>query len=281
LLHNSVAVGLPVAGSGNRIDFSVSQTGTYKVEATRIHTSVTCSSVMDDADAIIVTESPLPDVKVVTHVEGTDCDNGTKITVEQTQVDIEYLIVNAASGDDVPGYVLTGDGNDLTFADLFDNGGSYNVIARNSNGCEITLTTTPIAVNILGVVTKQAISVPSSICLGDDGVVITLDGSELNIQYSLISNSTVIETVIGDGASINFAKVYNEGEYLVIGQNAIAPLCPNEMMNRVNIIYNPLPKSFNLDGSGFYCDAANPAIISLPQSEWEVDYTLMYQTTKW
>ncbi|MFT3738953.1 MAG: hypothetical protein QM786_09350 [Breznakibacter sp.] len=280
-VYQLVKDGVPVAGTeqngtGSRIDFTVSAEGLYKILAVRQHTDVSCPSMMDDAGGIVVTEAELPEDRLISWIDGTDCENGTIITVHATQTGITYFVYSATTGQPLPGYVISGNGNDIPFDDIVDNGGTYYVVAQNAAGCQAILTP-DVPVAIVGAIKKQPLTIPSSICLGDNGVTITLDDSEAGVMYTLYSSNGVLKgSQTGDGSSLAFAKVYDEGEYYVIGQNATAPTCPNEMLNRVTIQYNPLPTSFRMTGSGFYCGTISDVQIGLENSEWEVTYTLLY-----
>jgi gliding motility-associated-like protein len=274
-----------VSGNGNRIDFTVNQAGSYGIFATRNNTNTACSSTLDASLFINITEAALPQSRLITVLDGIDCNNGTIVTVLGTEAGVTYQIYSTTTNLPLSGYSFTGDGtSDIAFIPLIDKDGHYYVVASNALGCQLILArndgNSDVYVNIPGAVKKFTLTQPASICLGDDGVIIGLDGSEVGINYTLhrVNSSVDIQTITGDGNALTFNKVINEDVYYVTAIDAINPACTNEMLNRVTVKYNPLPKAFNLTGSGFYCDAAEPAIIGIEHSEWEVDYTLIYKT---
>jgi hypothetical protein len=285
LYLNGVPTGVAVSGNGGQVSFNVSQEGEYTVEAIRNNLNTSCSVWM--AGEIEVTMQPLPEIRLYDVVDGTDCENGTIITILNSQPDILYVLYSVVTNNPVLGYDVTGDGNNVSFPQLFDNGGQYYIVAESDAGCQLRLDGT-ITVNIPGVLAKFALIEPASICIGDDGVIIGLNGSETGIDYELYlvggdistGNDLLIEQFAGTGTMFNFTtKLYAEGEYYVVGvNNGVVPVCRIEMLNRVQVRFNPLPVAFRMTGSGYFCNGMSSAMIGLDGSESGVQYQLQYHS---
>jgi hypothetical protein len=70
-------------------------------------------------------------------------------------------------------------------------------------------------------------------CLGEDGVEITLDGSQTGIEYELFLDGTATGiTVDGTGSPISFGLVADEGYYEAVGSNEN---CTYNMQNQVEV----------------------------------------------
>jgi gliding motility-associated-like protein len=267
--------------NGNRIDYTISEAGLYGIYAEVHHNYTTCISQLADDKFITITESANPEARIYSVDDGYDCNNGDIVTVVASQIDITYSIYSNVTNDAVPGYSIVGTGSDISFPDIVDSNGSYYVVAENAAGCSVELLdgsgNRDFIVNIAGAVKKYMLTEPTSICLGDDGVEIVMQDSEAGIRYTLYNSAGVaLQDSISIGGSFTFKeKVYNEDVYSVRAINPADPACENEMLNTVTVKYNPLPKAFNLTGSGFYCEST-PALIGVGGSEWEVSYTLMY-----
>lgn len=78
-----------------------------------------------------------------------------------------------------------------------------------------------------------------SFCEGDEGVELTLDGSQSGIEYELyLDGDATGITVDGTGSEITFGLVTEEGYYSAYGTNGI---CTTPMMNQVEVEVIDLP----------------------------------------
>ncbi len=274
--------------SGGQITWTVSAEGQYTVRATKNNTNTSCGPVFMNG-AIDVVMTALPQDRVLTVVDGTDCANGTVITIPNTENGIRYVVVSMATDMALPGYEIIGDGSStLSFAELFDADGYYRVEAYNGTCSQIIDDTfnNPIHVQIAGVVAKLTIDYTPSgpICVGDGGLTVQVHNPETNVDYVLYridgsGTDVEVERLLQpqSGDPIAFAATFTEGEYKVIGYEDVVndPTgCSNEMLNRLTIVYNALPKSYRLTGADKYC-SSDPAILSLDGSELGYEYTLL------
>lgn len=226
-------------GSGLPLSFSVSNTGNYTVEASNTANGITCTNWMQDT--VSVTAQNLPsDVSVVT-TGGTGCDDGVVITILSSQAGVTYSVVDQVLGT-VQGTPIVGNGLDISFAPIVDNGKIYDIHA-NLNGCE-RIVGSPVNVNISGVITKQLVTGGGTICSGGSATI-GLGDTEVGVQYNLYiadtpggtSSLPPIASLVGDGLSKSFAASINSNsEYFVEGSSGG---CVNEMANRVVVSLNP------------------------------------------
>ncbi len=279
LYLDDIYTGDSIIGNGGQANYTVTNEGTYTIEAKRKLAATTCPMFL--SDTINITRTALPDLKNITVIDGTDCSNGTVITIELTQVDVIYTLYNRTTGLPVSGYQLIGDGSDLSFPEIIDTDTYYYIMASN-NGCPIELTQADIYVNIPGVVKKQNVSAPSPICEGDNSITLGLDDTESGINYKLYltdgdtinHTDLLIETIIGDDNQMNFSTNITEaGEYYVLGINTVTS-CENRMTNSPIISFNPLPKTYDVITDGLFCDATLGTSIRLNSTEVGTVYHL-------
>ncbi|MCU4165358.1 gliding motility-associated C-terminal domain-containing protein [Carboxylicivirga caseinilyticus] len=273
--------------SGAQIIWTVSSEGLYTVRAVKQDPTTSCSPTVMNG-SVTVTMTNLPEDRTLTVVDGTDCTNGTIITVPNSEAGITYVVINMATDMLVPGYEIIGDGGNISFDPIFDADGYYRVEAYNGS-CMTVIDDTfnsPVHVAIAGVVGKRVVDyIPSGpICVGSGGITIRVNSPEADVDYVLYridgsGNDVLVDVINQPNVSdpIEFSQLFAEGTYKVIGfddyQND--PLgCSNEMLNRVTISYNPLPKAFRLYGAEKYC-SADPAVLTLDGSEFNYEYILL------
>lgn len=96
-------------------------------------------------------------------------------------------------------------------------GDSYFVLVANEDGCTNTGSVT---FTIFPTVQVFNLSAGGEICSTDDGIELTLDGSELDVTYELIRNTNVVATLAGTGDPLSFGLIDEEGDYTVRAINA-------------------------------------------------------------
>jgi hypothetical protein len=240
--------------------------------------------------SVDVIMTSLPENRILTVVDGIDCANGTLVTIPNSQNGITYVLIDNDTDLPVPGYEVIGNGSPISFSPIFDVNGSYRVEAYNGTCGTIMDNDSPntplILVDIPGVVGKQTIDyIPSGpICVGSGGIIIRVNTPEPDVDYVLYridgsGTDIFVETLSPPYSSdpIEFSEIYAEGDYKVVGYDDFVgdPTgCNNEMLNRVTIVYNPLPKSYRLTGADKYC-STDPAILTLDGSELNYEYTLL------
>lgn len=115
---------------------------------------------------------------------------------------------------------------------------NYIVVGYASNGCSATAN---FIVNVQAAPTPYNIVGDSNYCDGQIGVVIGLNGSEIDCHYTLYKNGVGISNVNGTGYAINFGHQLS-GTYTVKGfKNNLG--CPLLMNGTLHVTTNPLPQS--------------------------------------
>jgi RHS repeat-associated protein len=76
-------------------------------------------------------------------------------------------------------------------------------------------------------------------CQGTSGGVISLSGSENNVQYTLYYNGTALQPIAGNGSALTWSQLTQAGTYTVGALTALG--CSSSMNGSVNINLIPLP----------------------------------------
>lgn len=277
LYNGTIYANQSYTGNGGQIKFSVSAPGTYYVHAVRGTTG--CSTVL--TASINVTDASQPNQVDYSWVPGTDCTNGTVITIDNTQPGVTYTLYNRAISAPVSGYTLTGNGALESFPAIVDVNGTYYIVASIGDSCAKEMTQSgDIAVQIPNTVQRYKLTNTSS-CVSSGATMngsITLENSEANTQYSLYrENGTtdiLISTIQGTGSSVVFDGLTTAGEYYILGTlNA----CTNEMSNRITLTAKLNPKSLTLSGVTSYC-GDDKATVVVDDAEANVSYSLYLGT---
>jgi gliding motility-associated-like protein len=80
-----------------------------------------------------------------------------------------------------------------------------------------------------------------SYCKNGEGVNISLDGSQKNIEYTLYLNQTInLLTILGDGLPIDFGNYNTDGSYIIIAGNSETG-CGSQMTGSVVVSQYPQP----------------------------------------
>jgi hypothetical protein len=235
---------------------------------------VTTTSVT--SNMITMTVNPLPAAHNVTG-GGNFCPGGTGVDVSldgsDLGIDYQLLIGGVATGTPI-----SGTGGVLSFG-LQTVVGTYDVLAIN--------TTTSCADTMNGPVTVGNYTVPAvfnvtgggAACEGSAGVDISLDSSEVGVNYQLYNGSTAVGSpFVGTGAPFSFGMQTVAGTYSVSATNATTG-CMNNMAGSQLVTINPLPTVFNVAGGGAYCAGGTGVTIDLDSSETGVDYQLYNGST--
>lgn len=126
----------------------------------------------------------------------------------------------------------------------------YNVTSSVS-GCAISAITT-ITLNPLPVVFN--VTGGGSYCAGGTGVNVLLSGSEAGVNYDLYNGTTLIATLPGTGAALDFGPQTTAGGYYIYAANATT-LCTATMADSAVIVINPLPAT--ITGTSSFCAGSN------------------------
>lgn len=212
----------------------------------------------------------------------------TSNSVQVNSIDIDSLTVTGplayCQGSNVStvftvdtGYTYQWYRDSVAIAGAIDNAytatqdGNYHVVVSNgtcSDTSEVRSIITipaPATFNVTG---------GGSICSGDTGLAIGLDGSELNVNYQLKSGTNAVgNPVAGTGNAISFGTIATAGTYAVIATPSVGG-CSSTMIGNATISQNPSPVVYTVTGGGTYCTGGNGKSIGLSGSQTGVNYQL-------
>ena len=244
-----------IPGTGTTLDFGAQITGgNYSVIA--YNTETFCRRLMNSNSVIIA--DPI-DFKMTP--AGVSCA-GSNLGIESSQTGITYQLY-WNGGVDI-GSPVAGTGAAINFG-IQNLPGTYYVVATNSLGCYITMTSKvdanplPNAFNL----------VPSGTQC--QGTSLGLDGSEINAKYILVHNGNVmLDTISGNGSTITFGPQLTSGNYSVIAFNA-STHCQSTMNGSSTILPQSAPAIYSVTPAGIGCGSVT---IGLDDSETGTLYQL-------
>ncbi len=111
-------------------------------------------------------------------------------------------------------------------------------------------------------------------CAGTGGVHIGLGLSTTGVNYQLYNGPTLVTTVGGSNAPLDFGIDSIAGTYTVIGINT-STACTNNMTGSTTITINPLPNTFNVTGGGNFCPGTAGVNIYQSGSAVGINYQLL------
>ncbi len=261
---------LTVHGSGSGLDFGIqSNSGTYTVTA--INTTTGCTSTMAGSAVISINPPPVP--YNVTG-GGNYClgTSGVHVGTDLSDIGINYQLYRGTTAVGAP---QAGTAGPLDFGS-FTTPGTYTVIATNAlTGCTMTQSgSAVVAANTLP--PTHIVGGGGSYCNGGSGVSVTLNGSDVGINYDLmISGYPTGITLSGTGGVLDFGLQITPGVYTVIASNPFTG-CTKNMPGSATITINPAPNLFNVTGGGDYCAGGSGVHITLDGSNTGITYQLYF-----
>ena len=206
---------------------------------------------------------------------GTTEDCPIDITVTNTEIDVTYYLLLNGSVFSEPQY---GTGASYHFGSV-NTTGDYTIMAVNAAGCTsimngvLTVETVPFSGEYL--LTSDPIS--GEYCEDGDGVVLTLDGSTVGINYELYLYDVPTGTIMtGTGEQLVFPAVFDEGIYRVVASEGTG--CGMTMQGEVWVVINQLPTAFAIeaDNDGYFCPESDGVEIKMAGQEAGVEYQLFF-----
>ena len=255
LLRNSDTVSV-IAGTGltGFLNFGIQTiTGTYSITA--IDPLSGCRSLMTGTLVIHPTPSNFN-----INPQGIVCA-GSPITLSGSEIGVSYNLIR--NGSIITAGPIPGTGSMISFG-VQNTPGIYTVIAINNiTGCESTMT---------GSSTLQAL--PTAFELEPQGMQcagtnLFINGSQIGINYELLWNGIVKQTLAGTGSYLYFGSQTLCGTYTV---RAIDPATTCNILMDGTTFISPLPILFNITPAGNNC---SPTSIGLDGSQLGVNYQLL------
>jgi uncharacterized protein YjdB len=244
--------------------------GTYTVNATNPVTG--CSQNMFGSTTVSV--NPLPLVFNLS-AGGSFCAGaaGIDLTLSGSQPGVLYQLYNGAG---TTGSPIGGTGGLIDFGPQTA-GGTYSVLATNpTTGCAVAMNgSSVIVVNPLPLV--FTVSNGGGYCSGGAGVDITLNNSQLAINYQLYRGATAVGGVVG-GTNIpplDMGLQTVPGTYNVLATDP-ATGCSQAMAGSAIVSINALPTVYTLSAGGGYCTGGPGVDLVLSGSDTGVSYQLYY-----
>ena len=265
-LGGTTPIGSSITGTGGSLDFGLDTTaGAYTIVATNGNG---CTANMTGTAIIAV--NPLPAQFNVTGT-GNYCSGtaGLDVQLDFSSTGVNYQLVK----DGTPtSSVLAGVGGALDFGTLTS--GTYTVVATNpSTTCTNGMNgSAVIGINPLPV--NHLVTGGGSLCAGDTGRVVGLNGSDAGINYQLYNGiSTVGSLVAGTGGILNFGLQTAAGSYTILAKDAFTG-CQHTMAGTATVVVNPLPNNFYLTGGGIFCTGTSGVHVGLNSSNTGIRYQL-------
>ena len=225
--NGTVAKTLP--GDGGALDFGTVQAGTYRVYAT--NESTKCGDYMNGE--ITITDNQLPTASV-------NATNNTRCAPDYNGA---YTI--EATGGSGTGYTFSINGSEYGSVNGKTKQQSANdvVTVKDSKGCisaetQAVIENTPVSLQVFSMTTSEP---NNEYCEGTAGVVLGLDGSEQNVDYTITETSGAYDpvTVAGTGSAITFGA-QKKGTYTVHAVNVITG-CEADMTGEITVRENKKP----------------------------------------
>ncbi len=134
-----------------------------------------------------------------------------------------------------------------------------------TESAQLNVDPTPVVYSITG---------GGTICEGDNGLDIGLDGSEIGVSYDLVKDGVHTGIVVaGTGNPISFGVFNETGTYTTHAYDNYTA-CSVDMAGVANIFANPLPLDFTVQGGGTICIGDEGSDIFLSGSELGISYQL-------
>jgi Secretion system C-terminal sorting domain len=204
-------------------------------------------------DTVLIVIDPLPTPHTVTG-GGNYCSGGSvvyHIGLDGSETNIGYYLQRNGTIIDT----LFGTGDSLDFGGTIDTG-VYTVIAYDTSlytHCHSAMLDSS-SIHGWGRPGVFTVAGGGAYCSGTGGVIISLSGSEVGIDYQLmlLGSPVIGELVHGTGSTFNYGPIIPGGTYTVLATN-VATGCQIMMSGSAFIYIKPLPTVYVVAGAGPYC----------------------------
>jgi len=255
---NGNNIGNVINGNGSAICFgSQVLNGNYSVIA--INTISNCNNAISNGNIAIVVNN-LPSVAFNIGGGGNYCGGGAGVLVDLSgsQVGINYqLQVNNVN----IGAAVGGTGNSISFGNQ-TTVGNYTVVATNvATGCNATIGNGNVSVGINPLpISSIGVRGGGIYCSGTAGVAVSLDSSEVGVNYQLYLNGASTPNIVaGTGNPISFGLQTAVGTYTVVAINANTLCSVTLTGGGVSVLMNTTPTA-SISGTTSICAGNNTNI---------------------
>ncbi|WP_420578186.1 FG-GAP-like repeat-containing protein [Ekhidna sp.] len=267
---NGSPIGSPISGNGSALDFGLqTQEGSYTVTALNNITS--CSNEMYGSKDIGI--NPLPLEYSITG-GGNNCSDGDGVFIglsnSESGVDYQLRLNDSNVGSPISG---TGSPIDFGYQTV---SGTYTIHAvRILTGCGLEMNGSQV-VSIDPIPSLFNITGGGIYCSGSNGISVGLDGSETGVEYQLVVDGASIGSpILGTGIELDFGLQTDVGTYTINAKNSTTN-CSSEMQGEAIVeIGTATPSIFNIGDGGSICEGDDGILITLSDSENNVEYQLM------
>lgn len=253
LLLNGTVLLNTLVGTGQNLVFgSYTTSGTYTIVG--YDTVTLCESQM--SGHLTIFNSPAA-YNVLPN--GVVCE-GSVVGLDNSEAGVTYTLYR--DGWIVVGTPVAGTGSSINFGPQYF-AGNYTIRGIwNATGCEKMMN----GAAILDAKPLQFLVQPTG--LQCPGAYITLNGSEVSVNYQLLRNNIPVQTLPGNGGIIDFGQYFLSGTYTIYAVNS-SSLCDTMMTGSLTI--QPDPLVFNITPLGANCP---PTTIGLDGSQPGSSYQL-------
>jgi gliding motility-associated-like protein len=241
---------------------TVSATGIYTYYATQTNANNCQSSVT----AVKLTINPVPSKPALNKLADTVCVGSANPLFTASGTNIKWY-------DNVSLSVPIATGTSYTPPAVTAGVYPYYVTQTTAQGCtgayetvNLTISALPQQFNITG---------GGNYCADQNGIIIGIDGSELNTIYQLLLNGvSVVGTTSGTGSSFNFGYQKTDGSYSIMATGNTG--CQRAMNGTASVMTTALPDSAStITGPVKVCQGANNVVYTVPP----IDYATSYMWT--
>jgi gliding motility-associated-like protein len=275
-LNDTIATG-NVADASGSFEPVVDGDGYYYIYASHLG----CGKFMDSGEDTIHVE--ISGVPVVYSAYGEDAvcegDGSTSVMLSGIETGVTYYLYRYDT-DSTASVVDSIDGSDSYEVDfeVYSEGVYY--IEADMSGCVVTMTgEVEVTFNPLPVAFKMTGS--GIYCGADAGAVLGLEGSELDVLYTLVDFDGVVydSDVPGTGSAIEFTAQNVEGQYRVYAKNQVTG-CTSSMNDSVIVQYLDEPDTLSVTATlssddGLYCSSESGITVTISDVESGVTYSLV------
>jgi PKD repeat protein len=248
-------------GNGSALEFGLQYLpGIYTVVGYDTTTYKFCSALMIGSTTIHPNPSPYQIIPM-----GFSCV-GDSIGLLDSDTAAVYQLIR--DGNTTVGSLVTGNGGPIWFG-VQTISGTYTILGRYiSTNCWQGMTGN----TILSPHPAQFLMAPT----GDTcaGSILSLNGSQVGVNYTLLRDGIPITTIPGTGSILSFGSQTLEGNYAVKGTNSTPDSCVAFMLGTLNLLNAPV--AYNVVPAGSLC-AGNS--IGLDDSQNGISYQLFLNAT--